>query len=241
MIVDEDGNDGFHRCDSIEEFEEFILSGYQPNSMNLCEETPLFHRNNPEIVRRLINMGLDVNHRNINGNTPLFSARSLEVAMLLIGNGADINAVNNYGETALFRCGNANVANYLIMNGLDVNARNSHNETPLMTNFNADVMKVLIENGADVNAVGGWDCHTALHTHDEEKQMRILLDANADIELRDNLGRTPLFYKYTIETAKLLLDHNANIDVADNEGIYLIEAVRDEVCDFILEYLGICQ
>lgn len=238
MIVNEDGDDGFHRCDDIFDFEEFIQFGYKPDNTNCCGETPLFHRKNPAVVRRLIEMGLDVNHRNNNNETPLFSALSLDVAIVLVENGADVNAVSDNGETALFRCSNGNVANYLIMKGLDVNYRNNRNETPLMTNYSKDVMEVLIEHGADVNAVGGLYETAALHTHEDENHLRLLLAANANIEIKDGLGRTPLFYMHSPESARILLENGANIYTADDNGTPLIEFVNDNVKEFIMDYIS---
>ncbi|EAX86796.1 hypothetical protein TVAG_147380 [Trichomonas vaginalis G3] len=78
-------------------------------------------KNNIEIVKLLINNGVNVNEMNENGETPLHSAISancFEVAEFLIKNGADVNKVNNSGNSPLqIAKGNAKMVDLLIRNG----------------------------------------------------------------------------------------------------------------------------
>lgn len=49
----------------------------------------------------------------------------------------------------------------------------------------------------------------------------LLLKYKAEINAKDNLGRTPLMYAYlynNLETAKLLLKYRADTTVIDNNG-----------------------
>ncbi|KAH9969704.1 ankyrin repeat-containing domain protein [Russula dissimulans] len=73
--------------------------------------------------------------------------------------------------------------------------------------------------------------------------MRLLLDQGADVDARDNDGRTPLHYssccpgkgeigsstRGTVEGSRLLLDHGADIQAEDNEGKTPLQlALEDE-------------
>jgi len=82
-----------------------------------------------ELIKSLIEAGMDVNVRTEFGNTPLFYAaedEKIELVKFLIETGADVNLANKGTVTPLFSaiaCEQIEVAKFLISHGADVNVR----------------------------------------------------------------------------------------------------------------------
>jgi len=93
---------------------------------------------------------------------------------------------------------------------------------------------------------------TTHHRHrDQLKIMRLLLDQGADVNARDNYGRTPLHYSSfsprwnrflrstskTVESSRLLLERGADIQVKDDEGKtplqLALESERHDLAEFL--------
>ncbi|XP_065841159.1 serine/threonine-protein kinase TNNI3K-like isoform X2 [Oscarella lobularis] len=86
-----------------------------------------------EIIKRLIELGMDVNHKsNWRGNTSLLWAcwdNQVEIAEYLLSVGADIEAVND-GRTPFLQAiyfGHERVMNLLIVNGSNIYAKDNEN------------------------------------------------------------------------------------------------------------------
>lgn len=118
----------------------------------------------PEIVKFLIEKGLDLEAKRKLGATPLCVAakesESVAVLKTLIEAGADINARSHYGETLLITAAgfntNTRVIKFLLQKGLKLEDRDDEGFTPLLNaacwQSNTDVMDLLVEAGADVHA-----------------------------------------------------------------------------------------
>ena len=132
----------------------------------------------PEIVKFLLQQGLEVDARNFNQETPLWQLgeydywkrktsnddlkRAVETAKLLIDAGSDVNAADHYGSTPLHQAsklGFAEVVRALLTHGAKVNHRDDTHQTPLaevgmrsLFRFSSEhrdaVKKVLLEFGA---------------------------------------------------------------------------------------------
>ena len=93
---------------------------------------------NTEIVKILLNKGVDVNHKDFEGATPLIIASRMDnfkLVKLLISKGADVNAKDNLGTTALMFAAQNNsieIANQLIVEGANVNEKDSIGTVALM-------------------------------------------------------------------------------------------------------------
>ena len=80
----------------------------------------------------------------------------------------------------------------------------------------AELVSLLLSRGASLNrpdAEGKLPVHTATPA-----VLPFLLQAGADVNARDRLGRTPLFYARSPEHAQMLLQAGADIQARDNRG-----------------------
>jgi uncharacterized protein len=136
-------------------------------------------RNNIEKVKRLLACGVDVNWSDANGKTPLGNVLSsghygakdqsnrAAVAMLLLENGAQADAVLSFNrpEPLLF----------FVINGNDVR-----------------LAEFMIEKGADPNTVFGYSALGLAIQGDRVEMVRMLIAKGAQVNAKDEQGRTPL-------------------------------------------------
>lgn len=105
---------------------------------------------NLELVKFLVEYGIDVNVKDSYGNIPLHFSKSLSVANFLIESGSEIDARNKGGATPLIcmsepednklgEIESLKIINFLIESGADINARTNREETALT---------VALENGS---------------------------------------------------------------------------------------------
>ena len=126
-----------------------------------------------------------------------------EVIKVLINAGLDINATNNNGETALHTAAawsTPSVINALIAGGADIFVQDNHGGTPVMNavsnNNDPKVIKAFLDAGYDVNKKEAFGL-TLLHIASRNKNpdiVSLLLDSGAQINVKDQRGNTPLFY-----------------------------------------------
>lgn len=146
----------------------------------------------------LIERGAEVNARDTFGQTPLHIAAYVGNAPLvdfLLKKGADANLADRNGRTPLHLAAwgdHQNVAQLLMARGAQVNRKDIKGLTPLhlavtRKENSGGTARQLILQGAAVNAV-------------------------------DSDGWTPLFYARSIDTAKLLIDAGADVRIKDKEG-----------------------
>ncbi|KAI3326879.1 hypothetical protein HD806DRAFT_374406 [Xylariaceae sp. AK1471] len=157
------------------------------------------------IVRLLIQHGADVNpKRDTEVPALVKAAEAGNVAVIseLLDHKADPNACNRLGQTALFSAaikGHDRVVEALLNGGADVNAKDKEGRSALL--FLASEKKTKAK----------WTTDTLglLHQH------------GADIEVRDQIERTPLLWAATnsnIELAGFLLENYANVAATNNRG-----------------------
>lgn len=143
---------------------------------------------------RLLNAGADVDVRDEEGRTALiFSVQRDDetLACKLLEAGAEVDVIDNDGKTALFyavQWDNENLVHLLLDAGADVNIKDNEAKTVLFYAINdKNIVQALVEQG------------------------------NALTEIRDQFGRSPLFYAMVKSTtsARYLLSKGANLHTRD--------------------------
>ncbi|KAJ5067186.1 ankyrin repeat ph and sec7 domain containing protein secg-related [Anaeramoeba ignava] len=159
------------------------------------KETPLhfvcqnINGNSLEVIKYLIEKGININEKNKNKETPLhfvcqnINGNSLEVIKYLIEKGININEKNQDKETPLhFVCQNINensleVIKYLIEKGININEKNKDENTPLhitCQNDSKEIVELLLgKEGINVNEKNK-DENTYLHIACQNTSLEIV-------------------------------------------------------------------
>lgn len=139
-----------------------------------------------ECIKALVDAGAGVNVRNpLDGSTPLHYARNADCAKILIQGYMKqlLDSEDNAGRTALFRA----------VDKAD------------KKRINLGFIEFLLGAGANVNARTGNYKQTPLHkavTHGNIDVIRLLLQYNADVTIRDERGFSPIAVAVRIHCAK---------------------------------------
>ena len=187
------------------------------------------------MIKYLIHLGAAVDARGEGVGedrvTPLHSAAEAGNAgamIELIQQGADVHARGYYGETPLHlvaKCGNLEVMKALLARGADIHALDEHGDTPLhyAVDGGVVVMKELLARGAHVDPQGANGMEeTHLHRaawQGKVAEIKVLLDADADIEARGDTCGTPL---------QMASDYG---EVAAAETLVAAGAAIEDACD----------
>ena len=129
--------------------------------------------------------------------------------------------------------GDISLVKTAIESGVDINnIKNADDQTPLLWYASKDddtslkIVQLLLKNGADVdngNSIGITSLMQACHDGSEETAA-LLLKYNANVEAKDNDGRTAIFYAVTRHISpsddfvKMLYKAGANLDVVNKFG-----------------------
>ena len=159
-----------------------------------------------QIVRSLIQCGVDANVRGLWNWTPLHCASwwgSVNVVRYLLDHGADVDAQDKLDATPLYVAatrGRFDVVRVLLDRHADINSRYCGGRTPLHGASSDDLAKgdhlevvgLLLEYGANPNARDS-DHKTPLHLVPSSKPQvaHILLKHGADVHAEDKEGKTP--------------------------------------------------
>ena len=165
----------------------------------------------PEVMRFLLETGLNVNARDPRLTTPFFRAASFninpEVLRLLIEAGAEVDIRDDDGDTPLHQAAFGNndgprIVAFLLELGMDPNAKNNFGETPLTTVCRylmppekaRRIVQALIEAGADVNARTNVDDEgnggatplllATVGLGQDPTSVRMLIESGADVNAR---------------------------------------------------------
>ena len=88
----------------------------------------------------------------------------------------------------------------------------------------ADIARLLISAGADIEAAKIQERRGPIHNAaqaDEVDKLRLLLEEGVYLDVRDEVGNTPLLFAASagsMNTARLLLQKGANVNAANNRG-----------------------
>lgn len=164
--------------------QQLIVMDHEFTTLHIAVEKAYFR-----IVRFFLNHGADPNtFSHSQKATPLHLTRErrhISVARILIRSGADVNAKDHHGNTPLHvvtLSGNTALMRLLLVSGAKVNARNNEDLTPMHMVASGDI--------ADYKK--------------RVKLAKVLQEYNAQLNVQDQWGRTPLHYAYWRKRKKLV-------------------------------------
>ena len=185
-----------------------------------------------ETVRYLVGLReVDVNYKD-NGSTALLAAADenhSDVVQLLIDAGADIEAKGGMGRSPLLwscRSGALHVLKVLVEAGAEVRVTDDNGDTCLiLASYFGRTETVRYLAGlpeVDVNHKGNAG-YTALLAAAEKHPdvVQVLIDAGADVEVKDTVGRSPLHLACrsgALAAVNVLVKAGADVCVTDNKG-----------------------
>ncbi|AAR83496.1 CNPV150 ankyrin repeat protein [Canarypox virus] len=115
----------------------------------------------------------------------------------------------------------------LISKGADVNTRDIDNDVPLYKAMNItdnqihnEIVDILLRNGADLNITNNYHftpLHEAVFTS-HWLTVKKLIYHGANINAKDETGKTPLHYSRNKQITKLLIQHGADMNLQDVYG-----------------------
>jgi ankyrin repeat protein len=203
------------------------------------------------IIKLLVERGVDVDATSVDGVTPLMYASQngyTEIMEYLISKGADVNATPDNDVTPLIgavRTGHYEASEMLLEAGAKVDAKDELDLTSLMHASAYDypeIADLLIEKGADVEA-GDWfgtrplmmavyyDCH---------ETTQVLIRRGADLNARDTFGFTALMIAAQhadYDMAWLLLEKGADPGLKNKGGLHAIAMATMSKDEDIIELL----
>ena len=237
----------------------FLISDGKLNGENVNEcigRSALMCCKSVEEMKQLISLGADVNALYNNETVLMNFVKTwkeeeeeekeglIEEFIKEVGERINVNAINNENRTALMYCKKEEHVKALIAVGADVNLRDNDLKTALMhygkrTNYNssAGTVKGLIEAliAAGVDDINARDRagETALIVccmNSNVEGLNALIKAGANINDKDNEGKTALMYCRNLECVKLLIDAGVNVGARDtNLRTVLMHLVKNEL------------
>lgn len=181
-------------------------------------------KNNPPLVRYLLEHQADVNTLTVAGRTPLHYAvciGNIEVVKMLLEAGADVNSRTFHNHIAPLHeaCGGSlNREALLSESALDYKEKSKFRNI-----FNEEIIKLLLERGANIKAARGHDRFTALHDACAGSLVivNLLLKFGANMHALDMYGQTVLHaasYANKLDVVDFLLNKGFDINIQDDDG-----------------------
>ena len=191
------------------------------------------HHGHTDTVRYLVALPeVDLNHQDSTNCTALHVAvqvKHADVVEVLIDAGADIETKNDEGGSPLHMpslLGALTTVTKLVKAGADVRATDDERNTCLILAAyfgHTDTVRYLVSlPEVDLNHQESTNC-TALHVAVQEKHadvVEVLIDAGADIETKNDEGRSPLLVASIsgeLTTVKMLIKAGADVRATDDE------------------------
>lgn len=198
-----------------------LIHGVDIESRGNLEQTPLSYAaagRDKIMVQTLLEQGADIDSKDCYGRTPLWWAiirHKLAVAQLLLEKGASVDWRGRDGQTLLSEAvcyRQEAIIRLLLAHGANIESRNTLGRTPLSLAVDKST-KVKVVLSARIFTDGDGSIYDR-----DEAIVQALLTHRADIEARDNSGRTPLAWatgEGDEALLQILFDHGADPNSKD--------------------------
>ncbi len=163
-----------------------------------------------------------------------------------LAKGVDVNGRDQYNQNALFFATNYNVMKLLIEHGADVNIVSKNNTTLLNARSSStfhssyQATKLLVDNGFKKELLKiqrKYSLEGPLHNSDKslfatkdyadgEKNVKLLIGAGADINIKNRDAQTPIF-TVNDKSKKILMEHGADIFILTKNNQNLLFRVKE--------------
>ena len=220
----------------------FLNYGINPNT-EIENSKTLMHKaisnNNLEIATILKEHSADVNYKDNRGNSPIFYAQDTNTINWLINNEAKINTQNNKKQTVIHQAvinNNTSLLKEFLKHNPNINLPDEKNLTPLAYSSKMSIFKLLLQNGANPNIKTKNGKMILLNQvmNNNLETVYYLLEANANPNIVDEKGYTPLDYAHNNDIRTLLLANGADPNYK-NYLIYALQTQNKEFFDNLLE------
>lgn len=190
-----------------------------------------------ETVRFLLRRGADPNSRDLNGWTPLFNTIAAqggaETAAILIKAGADVNARSSRDHAPIHIAARIGIRDLVDL----FMARGAKPDLVVAAYLDDLAMaRRVLASGADVNYRLA-DGKTALHCASWKGHVEFvafLIEHGADVDAKDQHGRTPMHMTHNAAIARLLHEAGADISARDNRDRTPLHHAVDDLAEYLL-------
>jgi ankyrin repeat protein len=190
----------------------------------------------PDVVKLLIEKGMDDNQKNEYGATPFLASAlnpNVEMIKLFLNRSPDIKQANKDGRNALMIAAEANsnpqVIIELIKAGFAVKDRDNSGYTPLLLaaaeNRNPEIIAVLIKKGAQISDRGEHGYSSLLlaaKNNSNPEVINALIKAGSSIKERNEFNATPLLvasqFNKSPAIISALIKAGATVGERDGDG-----------------------
>ena len=205
-----------------------ILSAYRRSPNRLADEGKLSIAE--DIVKVLLEHGADPNYIDYEHKVcpTVFLPSDTATVELLLSYGAKVDVLDCDGNSLLcsfVKQNNIPVAELLLKNGADPNIRDELGRTPIFYVNDEAMLKLLLEHGAQADVAPALPDDDPLLLNIPEELIPAVVEAGADINLRDEDGRSVLYLclkkivaDETFTRINILLEQGADPNLPDNTG-----------------------
>ena len=148
-----------------------------------------------------------------------------EIVKILLDHGVNVNTQNKRGETALMFSNYAKISKIFLDHGAHVNTQDKNGKTALMYASDPALMYLQDRHGEHADEYALADLPDLQYTYPGKffqpnytKNVKLLLDHGADPNLQDNDGDTALMLAKNSDIQTLLLSYGADPFIKNNQG-----------------------
>jgi hypothetical protein len=170
--------------------------------------------------------------KSLNAKLLSYANEKISAIQTLLDKGADIHVTTPSGETLLDLAWFTTNVEFFLDKGLNFSSQKELHQLAYTRMDNTALFARLINMADDVNYKFNKDTyliHSAVANANYTGSLQVLIDAHADLNVKNNIGDTPLHIAIlckNIDAASLLLSHHARLDIQNARGETPLELAR---------------